>query len=382
MNAPLLLIVAGVAGCLYAYAGYPLLLLLLARVRPRPVRAADVLPSVTVICAAHDEEAVIEAKIRNTLALDYPPERLRLVIASDGSTDRTEAIARRFAGPRVRVLSLGRVGKMAALERAVRKSHGAVLVFTDANVLLERDAVRSLVRPLADPSVGGVCGTKRLRPRGDSTGEGEGLYWRYDQAVKALETRVGSVYGSDGALYAIRRRLYQPVANGSQADDLAISARVVLQGYRLVYEPAAVCWEDAPADGMAELRRKVRVANHGLRAVLDLWEALLGAPVYGLQLLSHKVLRHMVPLFLLLILTGSAALALQAPLFRLLLAAQAAFYALALMGWLGRASRAGRHPLLSVPYYFSLVNTAAALALVELLRGTRRAVWSPRSGLP
>lgn len=376
----LIIFLAALVGCAYAYVGYPLLLLLVARIRPRPVLRSDVLPTVTVVCPAHNEERVLRAKIQNTLALDYPPERLRLLIVSDGSTDGTEAIARRHEGPRVRLLSLPRVGKMEALNRAVRECSDELLVFTDANVWLERQAVRQLVRAFADPRVGAVGGAKRFRPRGDSTGEGEGLYWRYDQWVKELETRVGSVFGADGALYAIRRPLVRTVQNGAQADDLALSARVVLQGHRLIYEPAAIAWEDAPEDGLAELRRKVRVANHGLRAVLDLVPLLPGSGFYTIQLLSHKVARYLVPVQLVLLLASSATLAARLPLFQVVLAAQAVFYALAVLGWLARASRAGRFPVLSIPYYFSLVNTAAGLALVELLLGTRRATWAPRSG--
>jgi cellulose synthase/poly-beta-1,6-N-acetylglucosamine synthase-like glycosyltransferase len=397
MSTPLVLVVLSTAACCYAYAGYPLLLLVVARLRSRPVQQAPILRSVTVICAAHNEQRTIAAKIRNTLALDFPADLLELIIASDGSTDATDDIVRSFSDPRLRLLALPRGGKMAALREAAVAARGEILLFTDANIELERAALRLLVRSFADPAVGGVGARKRFRApavpaparageaercaalRADTTAQGEGAYWRYDQWVKRLETAAGSLYATDGACYAIRRVLFVPVADGAQADDIAISARVALQGARLVYDDEAVCWEDAPRDAVAELRRKVRVANHTLRAVLQLRRELVRAPFYALQLVSHKLVRHLVPLFLLVLLGSSSALAVEARLAWVAVGAQLAFYVLAAAGWAGRDTAAGKNALFSIPFYFTLVNAAAALALLELLRGRRRTVWTPTS---
>lgn len=383
MNVAVLVLCASMIGCVYAYAGYPLLLLVMTRLRPRPVRSGGTEPTVSVIIAAYDEEAVIEAKVRNTLALEYPADRLEVIVASDGSTDATEAIVRRIADPRVRLLALPRRGKLAALNAAVRRARGRILVFTDANIVVAPNALPRLVRPFADPEVGGVCGEKRVRPaapHGDATAEGEGAYWSYESWLKRLESRIGSVYAADGSLYAIRRRLYVAPENLAQADDIAISARTVLQGYRLVYEPDARCWEDAAPDGRAELSRKVRVANHTLRAVLDLRPGILSAGLYGVQLFSHKPGRYLVPFFLVTAFASNIVLAPASAGFAALLAGQATFYLLALAGTALRFTTIGRLPVLSVPYYFCLVNLAALLAVTEVLRGTARVAWAPRGG--
>jgi cellulose synthase/poly-beta-1,6-N-acetylglucosamine synthase-like glycosyltransferase len=378
----LALFVAALTGCLYAYAGYPLLLFVRSRLRPWPVLQGRPDVSVSVIVAAHNEASIIEEKIRNTLSLDHAPDRLELIVASDGSTDGTDAIVEHVADERVRLLGLPRAGKINALNRAALEAHGDILVFTDANVMLDPDAVRHLVRNFADPDVGGVCGEKRLRGAagGDATGRGEGLYGRYDRWVKRLESRGGSVYAADGCMYAIRRDSFEPVRHLWQADDIAISARVILRGLRLVYEPAAVCYEEAPADGVAELRRKARVANHTTRAVLNLWRELPRAGFWAVQLVSHKLVRYMVPVWLILLLGCNLPLANGSPLFAAILVAQVMFYALALAGWLFRSSAPGQTRLLSVPYFFTLVNAAALMGLVGVLRGHRHATWAPRGG--
>jgi cellulose synthase/poly-beta-1,6-N-acetylglucosamine synthase-like glycosyltransferase len=379
------LFLLSLAGCFYAYAGYPLILLLRARLRPAPVRRdrSRPPPSVSVIVAAYNEERIIEGKIRNTLALDYPQERLELIIASDGSTDATEAIVEASGDDRVRLLRLARAGKLNALNHAALAASGDVLLFTDANVLLDREAVERLVRNFADPAVGGVCGVKRqfATTDGDTTAHGEGLYARYDRWVTHLESRGGSLYAADGCMYAIRRECFVPVRDFWQADDIAISARVVLGGRRLIHEPEAICREEAPAEGLAELRRKVRVANHTMRAVLHLRGELPRAGFYALQLVSHKLARYLVPVWLIALLVSNSLLAGRSGVFAALLAAQLAFHGLALAGWTLRASPAGRARLFSVPYYFTLVNAAALLGLVNVLRGQRHVTWSPRAGM-
>ena len=384
---------ACLAGCAYLYFGYPTLLVALRRWRPRPVARGAGQPSVTVLVPAHDEEAVIGEKVDDTLALDYPPDRLELIVVSDGSTDRTDEIVRgRIAaipagGPRVRLRSLPRGGKAAALDAGAAAAAGEILVLTDANSLLAPDALARLVEPFGDPEVGGVCGNKRFRAgRGaDAVEREEGLYWRYDKWVKSLESAVGSIFAADGALWALRRELYVPLADPAQADDIALSARVVLQGRRLVFEPGAVAWEEVPEEGREELARKVRVTNHSVRALLGLGCALWTSGFYSVELLSHKLFRHLVPFLLLPMLAANLALAAVggpvAPLFRWIAAGHLGFYALAGAGWLLRRRPAGRRRWLSVPYYFTLVNTAALLGVLSILAGRRLAAWTPRAGL-
>ncbi|HEX2163793.1 MAG TPA: glycosyltransferase family 2 protein [Thermoanaerobaculia bacterium] len=379
------------AACVYLYFGYPALIWLVARSRPRPLRPAPGAepPTLSVIVPAFDEEAVIGEKLANTLAADYPPERLEVLVASDGSTDGTEAIVARHAAAdrRVRLLALPRRGKAAALDAAAAAARGDVLVLTDANALVEPDAFARLAAPFADPAVGGVCGRKRYRlGRGaDATELGENLYWRYDQWIKERESRAGSVFAADGTLYALRRSLYVPIADPAQADDIALSARVVLQGRRLLFEPGAVAWEEAPADGRAELARKVRVTNHSVRALWSLGRPLWTSGFYSLELLSHKLFRHLVPFLLLPMLASHLLLAAGAPgtvgaAARWLLVPHLGFYALAAAGYLLRGRPAGRRRPLSVPYYFTLVNTAALLGVLSILAGRRLRAWTPRSG--
>jgi cellulose synthase/poly-beta-1,6-N-acetylglucosamine synthase-like glycosyltransferase len=370
--------------CLYLYGGYPALVFVLGRLRHRPVRAADAArPAMTVLIAAHNEAKVVDAKIRNTLALAYPSDQLEVLLVSDGSTDETVEIARRYTRRGVRVLDLPRVGKALALNAGAAEARGDILVLTDANSLLEPDALYHIARNFADPEVGGVCGNKRFRAAAgaDTTAEGEGLYWRYDKWQKEQETRIGSIFAADGTLHAVRRRLYVPIEDPAQADDIAISTRVVLQGSRLVYEPAAIAWEEAPVEGLHEFRRKVRVTNHSVRALLNLRGALWSSGFYSVELVSHKLLRHLAPFFLLPLFFSNAALAGTHPLFDAMLALQGTFYTLAVAGALLRSTRAGRLRAVSVPYYFVLVNAAALLGVLSIARGRRLYAWTPRHGL-
>lgn len=365
---------------LYVYFGYPALIYVLARLRPRPIARADVTPSMTLVVPTYNEEDVVERKIRNALVLDYPRDRLEVLILSDGCTDATCSIVRRFEDDVVRLIELPRGGKAAALNRGASEARGEVLVLTDANVDLAPDALRVIARAFADPEVGGVSGKKKyvVREGADTTEQGEDLYWRWDQWQKTLESAIGSIFAADGTLYAVRRSLYVPIADPAQADDIAISARVVLQGFRLVFDPEAVAYEDAPVEGADELRRKVRVTNHSVRALLNLGPALWTSGFYSVELLSHKLVRHLIPFFLIALLLASIWLSRSSHLFGLLLALQALFYLSALAGALLRHRRGGALVLLSVPYYFCLVNAAAFLGVLSIARGTRVREWSPR----
>lgn len=368
------------AASVYIYFGYPALIFLVSRLRPRPFRRGGE-PTVTVLIPVYNEEGVIADKIANTLALDYPPDRLEILVVSDGSTDATEEIVQRY---KVRLLSLPRSGKAFALNEGARAARGEILVLTDANTLLEPGSLRPLVDPFADPEVGGVCGNKKQRPPAgaDATAEGENLYWRWDKWQKALESRAGSIFAADGTLYAVRKELYVPIADPAQADDIAISARIVLQGRRLLYEPRAVAWEEAPAEGRDEFRRKVRVTNHSVRALWNLGRGLWTSGFYSVELLSHKFFRHLVPFFLIPLFLSNAVLAAGgSPVFRILFAGQVLFYGLALAGFALRGTRPGKAKPFTVPYYFCLVNAAAFLGVLSILRGRRLRAWTPRSGL-
>jgi cellulose synthase/poly-beta-1,6-N-acetylglucosamine synthase-like glycosyltransferase len=366
--------------CGYIYFGYPALLWVISRARPKPVREDDVTPHVTFVIPAYNEERNIAAKIENTLSLDYPPDRIEALVVSNGSTDRTNEIVRSYGDGRVRLIALEQPGKMAALNEGARSARGEVLVFTDADFFLDPHSLRSLARKFADPDVGGVCGTRSsgMQRDGDATGEGEGMYARWDRWQKARESEIGSVFAADGLLYAVRKELYVPIDDPAQADDIAISARVVLQGKRLLFDPNATAWERSTVRAQEEFGRKVRVTNHSVRALLNLRSALFTRGFYSVELLSHKLVRHLIPFFLVSLFTATIALVRRGPLYVLALAGQLVVYGLAAAGAILRSRTIGRAKLLTVPYYFCFVNAAALLGVLSIVRGDRLSAWSTR----
>jgi cellulose synthase/poly-beta-1,6-N-acetylglucosamine synthase-like glycosyltransferase len=373
----------------YTYAGFPLLVLLRARLRPRPHQVADITPSVSVVIAAHDEGASIGPRVDNLLALDYPADKLEIVVASDGSTDATVEEARRRADPRVHVLDLPRTGKATALNTAVGASTGEIVVFSDANTAYAPDAVRRLVRSFADPAVGGVAGNQVYLPTTASSGPadpagatavgvGERSYWDFDRLVKEAESLGGSVISATGAIYALRRELFQPVPDGV-TDDFATSTRVIAAGRRLIFEPDAVALEPVAGSSRREYGRKVRIMTRGLRGVA-VSRDLLDPRRYGfyaLQLLTHKVLRRLMAIPLLVIAVTSVLLWDDGPVYRLAALGQTAVYGLGAVGLALRDRRAGRRPWFAIPAFFLLVNIASLHALWNLISGRRIDRWQP-----
>jgi cellulose synthase/poly-beta-1,6-N-acetylglucosamine synthase-like glycosyltransferase len=367
------------AGVAWVYALYPLTMALVGRLAPRPRARAPLALPLSVVVAAHDEQEMIATKVANVYASDYPRELIQVVVVSDGSTDRTVELAR-GAGAGV-VLDLPRVGKLNALNRAVEEATGDLLVFTDADSLLERDTLSQLVANFADDHVGGVSGNEVSKARGDdrAVARGEGLYWRYEQWIKRLEDRAGCVVSATGRLYAIRRGLFRPSTVTAGTDDFVISTGVVRAGYRLAFDPHARVVVDVPSEAGSEMRRRIRVTNRALRAAFSLGPMLLPfrGGLYAVQVLSHKVFRRFVPFLLVAMLVTSTALAIGNPLWWIAVAPQLALYALALAGWAGRKRRWGRAKPLYVPYFFCLGNVAAGLAVLTLLRGVRFERWEP-----
>jgi cellulose synthase/poly-beta-1,6-N-acetylglucosamine synthase-like glycosyltransferase len=371
---------------LYVYFGYPLLLLVVGVFLKKTVTRAEITPSATIIIAAHNEANIIREKLENSLELDYPREQFEIIIASDGSTDKTTAIAQRFTDKEVRVLDLPRGGKINALNRAVEAARGEIFVFTDANAIFERDALRVLVSNFADDTVGGVCGNQRYRKpgAGDSSGEGENLYWKYDKFIKRLESGIGSTVAADGSIYAIRASLFQPLEDAAQADDHAISARVVANGLRLVFDERAVSYEEPPVSGDREFRRKIRVTNHTVSSILNLPAAMNPRVTgfYVVELFSHKSLRYLVPFFMIVAFIANLFLLREGAVFQIMFGAQVLFYVCSIVGRLLRDNRFGRVKLFYVPYYFCLANVAALLGVLSRMMGKRVVVWQPRGETP
>src|SRR5919106_155360 len=352
---------ASVALLVYAHLGYPLLLRALVAVRgsrPVGVGAAE-LPAVSLIVAAHDEEAVIERKVRDALALDYPRPKLELIVASDGSTDRTAERAR-DAGADL-VLELPRCGKVAALNAAVERSSGEVLAFSDANSFWEPDSLRRLTERLAEPGVGYVCGQVRfLAADGDNQ---EGLYWRYELAVRDLESRLAGVTAGNGGINAGRRDAYV-FLDPERGQDITLPFRLVKQGWRPVYEPAAVASERMAATIDDEFARKRRMMTGA-------WATMLGAgmlsprgygPMYALEIGSHRLLRYASPLLHLVALAANVALLGEGTVYALTLALQAALLVAAALGAVVPAA-----PFRIARYYVA-VTVASAAGLWGYLR--------------
>ncbi|NIR48999.1 glycosyltransferase family 2 protein [candidate division KSB1 bacterium] len=370
----------------FVYAGFAMLVIIVGAVLNREVRKESITPSVSMIIAAYNEESSIAEKLDSVLELDYPKDRLEIIVASDGSDDGTEAIVSMYADCGVRLLSLPRRGKIHALNDAVAEAKGDILVFSDANSIYDKKAVRELVSNFADPKVGGVGGNTIYTTdiNGDTCGHGENLYWNYDKWLKEMESRTGSIISAHGAIYAIRRELYQPQIDSAVTDDFAISTSIIEQGYRLVFEKEARAYEVAIPAANREFWRKVRMMTRGLRGVL-LRKALLNPFRYGfysLILFTHKFLRRLVSVMLLFLFVSSITLISDGLFYRVCAISQSIFYVLAGIGFLLKDRRIGHLRVLYIPFFYCLANSAALVALINIIRGHQIERWQPQRHSP
>jgi cellulose synthase/poly-beta-1,6-N-acetylglucosamine synthase-like glycosyltransferase len=367
-------------GCVAAIAAtylvYPLSLRLPALVRRRHT-IGDETPFVTLVISAYNESAVIGEKLDNALALDYPADRLEVLVISDASDDGTDAIVAEYADRGVVLRRQEpRGGKSLGLTKFVPRARGEILVFSDANSLYAPDALRKLVRHLQDPTVGFVAGHQRYLAAEGAAGASESLYWRYETWVKRLESRAGSVVGGDGAIMAIRAGLFEPLRE-DDINDFLLPLRIVARGYRGVFDPEAVCYGRTADSFRGEFRRKVRIVNRSFRALFRVPQVLnpFRVGVFAFQVLFHKLLRWFVPFFLLALAAAHVGLAIADDgLFRWALPVHAAFYGLAA---LHAVPFARRWRLVYVPYYFCVVNAAAGLGILTCLLGLRFSTWKP-----
>ena len=369
---------------LYSYVLFPLLVILRGVLWRKPYKSEEMhpLPLVSVIIAAYNEEREIGGKLENILSLDYPRERLEVIIASDGSIDRTNAIVQSYEGRGIKLLALSRLGKAGALNAAVAASTGEILVFSDANSLYKVDALRALVRPFADATVGGVAGNQCYikKKEASSVGAGERSYWDFDRIMKQFESGAGNTISATGAIYAIRRSLFEPVVEGV-TDDFFTSTSVIAKGYRLVFAPDAIAYEAVAGSSKREFGRKVRVITRGLRGVFIARRQLLNPFRYGfyaLQLFSHKALRRLVVYPLIVLLLVNPFLWQIALFYKLTMLGQIAFYGLGLLGLILDGTRLGRLKLLTIPYFFCLVNAAVLVATINIMRGQQIKRWEPQ----
>lgn len=355
---------------------YPLWLLLLARVRPgrRQVPASPShWPSVSLVVAAHDEAGCIGEKLENSLALDYPADRLEVLIGSDGSTDGTDAVVRAHPDPRVHLLAAPRAGKTSVLNRCIPAAGGEVVVLSDANTRIDPGALKALVRHFEDPEVGAVCGRLQLYNPTRAEYE-ESAYWKYESWLKALEGTQGAVVGANGGLYAMRRALFTRLPPSTIVDDFVIALRLLDQGYRVLYEPAALASEETTEDYGREFGRRARIAAgnfQSLGLVPGLLSPFRGFPAFAFW--SHKVLRWCAPALMLIALAANVAL-LDAPFFQVTMGLQVAFYGLAVLGSLAVGPSIVRRTA-GIAYYFVTMNLAIAVGFWRFLRNSQAAAW-------
>lgn len=372
------LVVLAVGGIAYTYMGYPLTLWLLSRFVPARQAKCSTELGITLIIAAHNEEAGIREKLEQTLALDYPKEKLQILVASDGSTDGTDDIVAEYASRGVELLHVtDRKGKTNAQNEAVKHARQPVLVFSDATTLYDAKALQYLSAAFQNERVGAASGRYDYYDptEGSPAGSGSAKLWGLENWIKRMQSRIGTLSGCCGCIYAVRRDLYTALAPET-ISDLVQPLHVLLKGYRVVFQENAQAWEESTRTAGDEFHMRVRVATRGMKGLLSVPELLMPwkHPWISFQLWSHKILRWCIPVFLLLLIAGSALLS-QQPAFFILFVAQVAFYISALASlaipWM-RSSR-----LLSLPLYFCTINTAFLVGMLNTIRGRNFNVWQP-----
>ena len=360
----------------FAYVGYSLSIFLIALVVRRPLKKAPIEPPVTFLITAYNEERNLAAKIEQTLSLDYPPEKLEIVIASDGSTDKTDTVARSYADRGVRLVRVeGRVGKTETQNQAVRQARGDVIIFSDATTRYEHSAIRNIVRNYADEQVGAVSGRyEYYNPTGASIGVGSILFWSYENKIKRMQTSIHTITGCCGCIYSVRKSVYEPLP-ADIISDLCEPLKVLEKGYRIVFEPDAIAYEETTEETNEEFKMRVRVATRGMRGLLYM-KALFNPFRYGFvsyQLLGHKVMRWFVPVFMLIALFSNLFL-LDRWLYRVTLALQLGLYLAAAAGVVAEKWKI-RFFAISVPLFFVTVNLASLAAMLRVLRGYKAVTW-------
>lgn len=366
----------------YVYVGYPVLVCVLGRLKSKNIRKNVFEPVITILIPAYNEEQHIAATLKNKLTLDYPSDKIEIIVVSDGSTDRTEKIVEQFEDRGVTLLRQGpRAGKTSALNLAVPMVRGEIIVFSDANSIYERGALKALLANFSDREVGYVTGKMvYVNPDGTMVGDGCSAYMKYENYLRSCETRIGSVVGVDGGIDAVRKELYQPM-NPDQLPDFVLPLSVVEQGYRVVYEPDALLREDTLQVSSDEYRMRVRVSLRALWALYDKRSMFLspGNLLYAWQMFSHKIARYLCFVFMGLAFTTNLALVNHGILYKVFFFLQCCAYLLAILSpFLERFGITSK--LAYLCYYFTLINVAAGHAFVKFLMGKKQVLWNPRKG--
>lgn len=360
----------------YVYLGYPLLLLILSKLRTVPQeQRSSITPTVSIIIPVYNEKKVIAEKIENSLTLDYPRGNLEIIVASDGSTDGTNEIVKTYISHGVKLFAYDeRSGKTATLNSTIPKAQGSIIVFTDANTIYKRDALRQLVKNFSENNVGCVCGAVHPTNTEKSlTSAGLGLYIRYETFLKGLEEKVSGSIFAYGAIYAIRKKLFNAV-DPTLADDFVVPLDIAIHGWKCVQELKAVAYEKSATNTVEEFRRIVRMVNRDSRAIfMFLPKAIQQNPIIAWQLFSHKLLRWLIGLLQLMLFVVNLFL-LDVYIYRLIYECQIIFYIATLVGFVLQWWNV-RIRLISVPYYFCIVNSAALLGIIQMFLGKRIPIW-------
>lgn len=367
----------------YTYLGYALVIFILSKLKRGSKRSSHLsdkdLPEVTILVAAYNEEQCIEDKITNTLSLDYPGDKLSVFFVTDGSTDNTPDIVKKFRAVKL-FHDFQRKGKIHAVNRVMKYVETPIVVFSDANTLLNAQAIRNLVRHYQDERVGGVAGEKRIYKNAEdnASGSGEGFYWKYESFLKRKDAEVYSIVGAAGELFSIRTALYEAPSENIIIEDFVLSMGICAKGYRFMYEPDAYALETASASVEEEWKRKVRICAGGFQAMVKL-RHLLNPFRYGIlsfQYLSHRVLRWtLAPAFLPIVLVANGWLAVKGPAYYAwFLAGQLSFYLLAFLGYQLRDKKISIKGFF-VPYYFLVMNLSVYAGFLRYLRGKQSVVW-------
>lgn len=363
----------------YTYIGYPIFVYLVSLIRPLPVKRAEIEPNITILITAYNEEKDIFAKLENTLQINYPREKLEILVASDGSTDNTDKTVKEFATQGVKLFRQeGRVGKTVTQNNAVEQATGEIILFSDATTMYPPDVLREILPGFADQTIGCVAGKLIYVDKNDTTiGQGAKSYWNYETFLKEAESRACSLIGASGCLYAVRRRAYKPMY-AEACSDFLIATVMYEQGLRTIYEPNAVCTEETNSKSDKEMKMRVRVIA---QTFTDLWRNRkmmnpLRSGFYAIELISHKLLRYAVPVFLISLFLTNGYLAIYSLTFQIIFLLQIGFYTMALTAWF--VERNGiRLGVLAIPLYFSLANLASLIGLYKFLRGDKLAAWEP-----
>ena len=365
---------------LYCYAGYPVFIWIIARLFPRPVKKSPFLPDISILIAVYNEEDVIGNKIKNLLRLDYPPEKMEILIGSDGSTDRTNEIIKSAGSAKITLIeNATRRGKIATINELASKAKGAILVFTDARQEFARTALAELTANFADPSVGCVSGELIFAEEEGATAKGINLYWNYEKFIRGSESRVHSMLGATGAIYAIRKELFVPPPETTILDDMYIPFRIILRGYRAILDGSAKAYDRIASTPKEEYRRKTRTlyGNYQIFSLLPQMFIPFKSPI-ALQLFSHKFLRVAAP-FILILLFVFNWLLVDINFYFNFLMLQSLFYASAAAGFFLKEKKGGPLGLLAktcyIPYVFCLLNFSALAGFWRFLTARQEITW-------